>query len=416
MRAMPFLVLLLLPQSDPAAEALKTIDEAVLRKHEDFLASDELEGRAAGFPGNEKAVAYLVKEAMSYGLEPAGTDGYLQEFEFPARGSTRKAKNVVAVLTGTDPKLKDEFVAIGGHLDHVGRKGQEVGGQADGPKGADEIWNGADDNGSGTSAVLAVARAFAQGKARPRRSILFCWWNAEEAGLWGSRRWAEKPTRPLAKVVYYLNLDMVGRNPERPMDVEGVKNAEGDMLERILTAACEAEQLKVTKYDHTNEAMFRSDGVSLLQEGIPATMFFTYWHADYHRVGDHPEKIAYENLAKIARVSFRTVREVGNLDQGLRINPDTPLRGRKLGIRGDDVAAGEGAGGIKVSTVAEGSALGRAGLLTNDVIVSAGGRPLAADRAMADFWKRMQLGAPEQDVEVLRGGEKKLLKVSWAAK
>jgi hypothetical protein len=286
-----------------------------------------------------------------------------------------------------------------------------VGGQADGPKPGDEIWNGADDNGSGMSAVLAVARAFGTGRTRPRRSVLVCFWNAEEAGLWGSRRWAEKPTRPLSKIVYYLNLDMVGRNPERPMDVEGVKNAEGDALERILTGACEAEELKVTKYDHTNEAMFRSDGVSLLQEGVPATMFFTYWHADYHRVGDHAEKIAYPNLAKIARVAYRTVLEVGNLDASLRINPDTPLKGRKLGVRGEEVE-----GGVKVASVASGGAMESAGLQVNDVIVSWGGRALVPDRPMADLWKRVQFGPVDQEIEVQRGGAKQVLKVSWGAR
>jgi hypothetical protein len=415
MRAL-LLGLLLLLQTDPSADALRSIDEETLRAHENVLASDEFEGRAAGFPGNEKAVAYLLKEIESYGLKPAGVDGYLQEFEFVNQGETRHAKNVLSVLEGSDPTLKQEYVMIGGHLDHVGRLGQKVGGQKDGSKNGDEIWNGADDNGSGTSAILTVARAFAKGAVRPRRSILFCWWNAEEAGLKGSSWWASHPTRPLDKVTYCLNLDMIGRNPERPMDVEGVKNAEGDALERIITDACEAEKLKITKYDHTNEAMFRSDGVSLLREGVPATMFFTYWHADYHAVGDHADKIAYPHLAQIARVAFRVLRDVANLEPGLRINPDTPLGGRPLGIRGEDATLDGGAGGVKVSTVADGSALGKAGVLPNDLIVSFRGKPLAAPRAMADLWKRAQESRGEATcaLEVVRGGEKKELSASWS--
>ncbi len=415
MRAL-LLGLLLLLQSDPSGDALRTIDEETLRAHENVLASDEFEGRAAGFPGNEKAVAYLLKEIESYGLKPAGVDGYLQEFEFTNQGETRRAKNVISLLEGSDPALKQEYVLIGGHLDHVGRLGQKVGGQKDGAKPGDEIWNGADDNGSGTSAILTVARAFAKGATKPRRSILFCWWNAEEAGLKGSSWWAAHPTRPLDKVTYCLNLDMIGRNPERPMDVEGVKNAEGDTLERLITEACEAEKLKITKYDHTNEAMFRSDGVSLLREGVPATMFFTYWHADYHAVGDHADKIAYPHLAQIARVAFRVLRDVANLETGLRINPDTPLGGRPLGIRGEDATLDGGAGGVKVSTVADGGALGRAGVLPNDLIVSFRGKPLAAPRAMADLWKRAQESRGEAAcaLEVLRGGEKKELSVSWS--
>src|SRR4029079_1591746 len=132
MRALLLGLLLLLSQADPSAEALKTIDEDTLKAHESVLASDAMEGRAAGVPGNAKAVEYLVKEAESYGLKPAGADGYLQEFEFETQGEKRKAKNVIGLLEGSDPELKGEYVLIGGHLDHVGRAGQAVSGQKDG--------------------------------------------------------------------------------------------------------------------------------------------------------------------------------------------------------------------------------------------------------------------------------------------
>jgi hypothetical protein len=412
MRLLSVVFALALVQADPLAEALKTIDEASLRAHQNFLASDELEGRAAGFPGNDKAVEYLVKEVKSYGLDPAGDPGGFTQ-EFTTR-SGKKVRNVCALLPGSDAKLKEEYVAIGGHLDHVGRKGQAVGGQAGEPKDGDDIWNGADDNGSGTSAVLVAARAFAKARVRPKRSVLFLWWNAEESGLEGSRHWVANATRPIDKVVYYLNLDMVGRNPERPMDLEGVKNAEGDALEKILTAACEAEGLKVSKFDHYNEAMFRSDGVSFLWAGIPASMFFTSWHADYHRVGDHADKIAYANLAKIARVSFRVVKDVADLPEAPRLNVDTPLRGRPLRLRADDLDLG-GKGGCRVNSVVEGSVLAQAGLQAGDVVCGFRGRELPSKRPVAEFWKLIQTAPADQELEldVLRGGEKKTLKVSW---
>lgn len=405
---------ILLLQADPRVEALREITEEGLRAHVSFLADDALEGRAAGFPGNEKAVEYLVKELTSYGLVPAGEAGrFTQEF---VTAAGRRAKNVIALLEGSDPERKGEYVAIGAHLDHVGRKGQGVGGQVGETREGDDIWNGADDNASGTSAVLAAARAFSRLRARPKRSVLFCWWNAEESGLEGSRHWVRQPTRPLEKVVYYLNLDMVGRNPERPMDLEGVKNAEGEVLERILTEACRAEDLAFTKYDHYHEAMFRSDGASFLWAGIPASMFFTSWHADYHRVGDHADKIAYGNLAKIARAAFRVAYDVANLPEALRINVDTPLRGRPLRIRAEDARVGQ-AGACRVTEVAEDSALGRAGLRVGDLVVGFRGQPLPVTRPVAELWRRVQAAPAERELEleVVRGGERRTLKVVWPA-
>lgn len=387
------------------------INEAALEAHIRLLASDELEGRAAGFPGNERAVSYLVDQVKSYGLLPAGDGGgYTQEFSFKG---DRKAKNVVAWLEGGDPKLKDEFVAIGCHLDHVGRAGQAVGGQSPGGPQGDEIWNGADDNASGTAAVLTVARAFAQAKRKPKRSILFCWWNAEEAGLLGSKHWVKSPTRPLEKLSYYLNLDMVGRNPERPMDMEGVKNADGETLEKIIREACEAEKLKITPFDHSNEAMFRSDGASFLERGIPASMMFTSWHADYHRTGDHWDKIAYPNLAKIARAAHRIISATADVDVALKLNVDTPLRGKPLRIRGEDQA-----GKVKVTAVLDGP-LAAAGLKPGDLIVSFRGQALPAARPLAGLWMSVQFQAAfDEAVElgVERDGKVQTLKAVWTRK
>ena len=316
------------PVIDAAPPKPAEINEEGLRAHIAYLASDDMEGRAAGFPGNEKAVTYLVEKLTAYGLKPAGEKGsYLQVFtdEKNRIKGTKQAKNVLAMIEGSDPRLKEEFVTVGGHLDHVGIASQKVGGQKGGPTADDKIWNGADDNGSGTAAILEIARFFAAGKDRPRRSILFCFWNAEEQGLIGSRYWTNHPTVPLDKVVYNLNLDMIGRNPEQPVHVEGVKNAAGPALEEIITLAFAAEDAKITKYDHHHEAMFRSDGSNFLRKEIAATMLFTYWHDDYHRVSDHVDGVAYPNLAKITRASVRILRAIADRDERLRFNPDTPL-------------------------------------------------------------------------------------------
>ncbi len=421
-------LLFLLPQDTTVADALKKIDEETLKAHEKFLASDELEGRAAGFPGNDKAVEYIVKEVKELGLKPAGEkDEYTQEFTV---GKDRKCKNVVALLEGSDEKLKEEFIVIGAHLDHVGIKGQRVGGQSGGAKDGDEVWNGADDNASGTSTVLAIAKAFAKGGLKPKRSILFCWWNAEEAGLVGSATWCKSPTRPMEKVKFNLNMDMVGRNPERPVDLEGLKSSEGDAVAKIAKAACEAEKLAFTPYDFQNEAMFRSDGASFLRKSVPAIMFFTSWHDDYHKVGDHIDKIAYGRMAQIGRAAARILLEVANLDAVPAYNKATPLGGggggRTLGIQGEeldekargDAKLDEGNGGYKLTEITAGSVAEKAGLKTDDVIIGFGGKPLPAKGTLTELRKRIRLAKDDEtyEVEILRGAERLTVKATWVKK
>jgi hypothetical protein len=400
--------------SDPLVDALKSIDERVLKEHVYTLAGDDYEGRAAGFPGNEKAVEYIEKALRESGLKPAGEGGgFTQTFPFGREG--RKARNVIALFEGADAKLKEEFVVIGGHLDHVGTKEQAVRGQGGEAKPDDGIWNGADDNASGTAAVLVVARALGTGKLRPKRSILFCLWNAEEAGLLGSMWWTRHATRPIDRVVYYLNLDMVGRNAERPIDLEGARIVEGERLFDIAKAACEAESLKYTPHDYQKEAMFRSDGLSFLQQAIPASMFFSYWHADYHKVGDHANLIEYPNLAKVARASLRIVCAVANLEPGPRLNVDTPLRGKPLRVRGGDVRLEDGTAGARIDSVVEGSVLANAGLQAGDVVVTFDGKTLNPARPLADLWRQVQSWSTGQEAVLgaVRGKERVTLRAVW---
>lgn len=315
---------LLVQEKDPCSGIVERIQEKTLRERVQVLASDEMEGRAAGFPGNDRAADFLVETLRKTGLKPGGEKGgWTQEFEF---GEKRKSRNVLAILEGGDETLRDEVVVVSAHFDHVGKVGQEVSGQSGEPKEGDGIWNGADDNASGTSAVLTVAEAFAASGVRPKRSILFAFWSAEEAGLLGSEQYVQHPTRPLEKHVFCLNMDMIGRNPDRGMDVEGLSTSTGDAVRKVVLGAGEREGVKLIPYDFGHEAMYRSDGANFLKRRVPVVMFFMSWHDDYHRVTDHADKIAYAHLTQIARMSARVVAGVADLEAAPRFNEETGKR------------------------------------------------------------------------------------------
>ena len=187
-------------ESDPALQALKRVTVADLKRHCVTLASDALEGREAGATGGKEACAYLRTELRKVsGIEAAGTSGWLQEFAPDYR-------NVLAVLPGSDPELSRELIVIGAHYDHVGRGNQT---NSFGPFG--HIHNGADDNASGVAALLELIEAFSSLTPAPRRTLLFAFWDAEEAGLLGSKHWVRQPTRPLKDIRLVLNVDMLGR-------------------------------------------------------------------------------------------------------------------------------------------------------------------------------------------------------------
>ena len=228
-------------------------------------------------------------------------------------------QNVVAVWEGSDPKLKNEYVALGAHYDHVGICA---------PAAEDKICNGADDDGSGTTAMLAMAEALARAKQRPKRSVLFVWHTGEEKGLWGSRYFAENPTVPLDKIVTQLNMDMIGRSKKdgdtnpRNQTLSGphtvyvigskmMSTELGELSERV-----NASYLNLQydyKYDDPadpNRFFFRSDHINYARKGIPIIFYFDGVHVDYHRAGDEPDKIDYEKLQKVTRTVYVTLWEI----------------------------------------------------------------------------------------------------------
>ena len=259
------------------------------------------------------------------GFTPMALPGARVELHTSVERHIVPDRNVVALLEGSDARLKDEWVIVSAHFDHNG---------AD----ATQIFNGADDNGSGTVALLEIAEAYslaAKAGQRPKRSVLFAAWNSEERGLLGAWAYTEQPLKPLASIAAVLNMDMIGRNEEIPVGggarfnglevqtAESNSNALNLMafskvpdITRIVEQANGRIGLDLKKrYDNNSSNLVRrSDQWPFLQRGVPAMGFITGLHPDYHTLYDRPEKINYVKMEKIARLVHQVSWDIANAD------------------------------------------------------------------------------------------------------
>ena len=288
------------------------------------------------FSGESTDLASIVKAypgtdpLPSFSFNPAKT----ASFTVVADADHGRTQNVVGILEGSDPVLKSEMVAIGAHYDHVGLN-------LNAP-GNDKIWNGADDDGSGTVAVLSIAEALAKADKRPRRSVLFVWHAGEEKGLWGSEYFNKFPTVDIKNVVAQLNIDMIGRsraagdaNPKNQelSDPNTIYVIGSEMMSSTLgsivngTNAAYLNLAYDKKYDDPNDKnrfFFRSDHFNYAVNGIPVTFWFDGVHEDYHGPGDEPQKIDYEKMEKVARTILLTLWEVTDLKERPKVDKQLP--------------------------------------------------------------------------------------------
>lgn len=261
------------------------------------------------------------------------------------QAETQWTQNVIGVLEGSDPALKSEYVAIGAHYDHVGK-----GLPSEDPhkfpakdkSTTDVIYNGADDDGSGTVAVLMMAEAFARAP-RPKRSILFIWHCGEEKGLWGSQYFTDHPTVPLRQIITQLNIDMIGRS--RPA---GDANQANDKLVKPNEVFLIGSKMMSTELGQLSEAVnrsylnlsfnykfddpqdpekyfYRSDHFNYARKGIPIIFYMDGDHEDYHRPSDSVEKIDFQQLEKVTRTIFATAWELASLPQRPRVDKQLPF-------------------------------------------------------------------------------------------
>ena len=263
---------------------------------------------------------------------------------------TQYTRNVIGVVEGADAKLKDTYVAFGAHYDHVGYAEGDIVDSANGPRrmgargritaGAieDRIWNGADDDGSGTVAMLGIARAFAAAANKPRRSVVFIWHSGEERGLLGSRYYADYPTISIDKIVAQVNMDMVGRNRDNKLEEANTVYVVGS--DRIstefhnITVDANAALEKPLKLDYEmndptdlEQIYYRSDHYSYAAKGIPIVFLTTGLHPDYHANTDSAEKINYEKMARIGQYAY----EIGVRAANLHHAPGRDNRGPRVG-------------------------------------------------------------------------------------
>ena len=307
----------------PIERALNTINRSSAEATINFLASDELQGREAGVHGSRVTSEYIVSLLQWMGVSPLA-DSYFQPFDAYRKERQKKGRlevhpdsiaklkqevhqklsmrNVLGMIPGKNTK---EYVIVGAHFDHLG---------IDPALNGDQIYNGADDNASGVSAVLQIARAFLASGQQPERNVIFAFWDGEEKGLLGSKYFVQ--TCPfLSQIKGYLNFDMIGRNnkPQQPKQVVYFYTAAhpvfGDWLKE-----------DIRKYGLQLEPDYRawenpiggSDNGSFAKVGIPIIWYHTDGHPDYHQPSDHADRLNWDKVVEITKASFLNMWKMAN--------------------------------------------------------------------------------------------------------
>jgi hypothetical protein len=283
---------------EPLRAATDSVTAAELQDHVATLADDVFEGRAVGSRGGRAAAQYIVRQLRASRLTPAGVeDGYFQPCD-------RGGRNILALWPGSDPVLKNEFIVVGAHYDHVG-DGRL--GHANGPIGY--IYNGADDNASGCAALLETIEALSDAGVDTRRSILFAFWDGEEMGMVGSNHWFDAPTIPPSAIRLAINIDMIGRLRNGRLEVDGTRTGYG--LRRFLSRADDDS----TWLDFSWELTANSDHWPFLEHRIPVVLLHTGVHPDYHRPSDDADKINHAGLESVTRYLLDTVVASADADR-----------------------------------------------------------------------------------------------------
>ncbi|MDC0875174.1 M28 family metallopeptidase [Flavobacteriaceae bacterium] len=323
MRLLPFILFSLMVFGQNEKNVTEYANSITPNELKDLLyvyASDYFEGRETGARGQKKAVDFIRQFYTTHGIGAAqGTENYFQPMELNIKGKMVKTENVAAIIEGNE--FPNEYIVISSHLDHVGIQNGM-------------IHNGADDDGSGSVAMLEIAEAFQAAAAAgqgPKRSIIFLHVTGEEKGLLGSSYYTKNPLYPLVDTMANLNVDMIGRlDPKRTdKDPNYIYLIGADKISQELHDISEATNKKYTqiKLDYTynddkdpNRFYYRSDHYNFAKNNIPVIFYFNGTHDDYHAPSDTPDKINYDMLAKRSKLIFYTAWELANRKNKIKID------------------------------------------------------------------------------------------------
>jgi Zn-dependent M28 family amino/carboxypeptidase len=311
------------------------------------------------------------------------------------------AHNVVGVIEGSDPVLKNENIVIGAHYDHLGR-----GGEGSLAPRSGEIHHGADDNASGTAGVLELARIFSAQRAKLKRTLVFVAFSGEEEGLLGSNYYVNHPLVPLDKTVAMINMDMIGRMKDRKLVVGGVGTAKE--WRQLLTSSNEGFELTMNE-----DGYGPSDHSSFYIKQIPVLFFWTGTHNDYHKPSDTFEKINYNDEARILTLVARIVKDIDSADQRITYTTakaDPPRTGGFRVYLGTIPNYADSNDGLLIDGVRDDSPAAKAGLKAGDKIVKIGDRDVKNVYDYTYALGEMKAGQ-EYVIEALRGGEKITLRI-----
>lgn len=387
------------------------INEENLKKHIYYLASDELQGRLTGSEGETKAANYLSAEFKKLGLKPYEGKEFIQNFEYNVKlnphddktSTVVKGKNVIAVL---DNKV-EKTIVIGAHYDHLGLNEHHNSTLAN---SEGQIHNGADDNASGTAAVLELARLFSQNKTKENVNYIFALFSGEEDGLMGSKKLAETIKTNYPNTIFMINMDMVGRlNKDNNLTVGGVGTSP------ILPDLVKKYKPESINLSLDESGVGPSDHTSFYLKDIPVLFLFTGTHTDYHKPTDDAEKINYSGQKTITNYVFNLANALGNEKEipftktKVAATKSVPKYKVSLGIMPNYADTKDGMG---IDGVIDNRPAANAGILQGDILTKIGTCEVKEVYSYMDCLAKVNSGE-EHPVTVKRNGEEKVFTVKF---